>query len=343
MRSTTRSTARIILMLVLALMASACNGGDDTATDGDTQSATDGDTQTATGDDTATDADTTDTAGDAAGDVDGDDPPEGPTIRLRGQDFSEAVTIAEVYGQYLQAQGFDVDIIAPAGFRTEAIAGLRNDELDLIIDYIGGTQTELAPDSETSADPDDIVAVIGPLLEEDGFTLLDYSPAVDGDALVVRGDSEADTISDLADLDAVFGASAQCYERPQCFLGLTDPDVYDIEFASTVTLEFGPLLGDGLAAGEVDAVIWNTTAPQIEEEGFKVLEDDRGLFPAQNIAPIVTTEVLEAYGDALRDALNTLSAAITTEDLLEWNVQTDIEQRESDDVAAEWLEANGLV
>lgn len=29
-------------------------------------------------------------------------------------------------------------------------------------------------------------------------------------------------------------------------------------------------------------------------------------------------------------------------DLLEWNVQTDIEQRESDDVAEEWLEAEGL-
>jgi osmoprotectant transport system substrate-binding protein len=276
----------------------------------------------------------------ACGDDDGVG--DGPTIRLRGQNFSEAVTIAEVYGQYLQAKGYDVEILTPAGFRTEAIDGIRNNELDLIIDYIGGSLTTLAPDAATSSDPDEVVSIIGPAYEEIGATLLDYSPAVDGDAFVVRGDSPASTISDVAELGYVFGASAQCFERPQCYLGYTDPAVYGIEFSRTVTIEFGPLLGEALAAEEVDAVVWNTTAPQIEEQGFKVLEDDQGLHPAQNIAPIVNTEVLDAYGDQLRDDLNALSAAITTADLLAWNTETDIAKRESDDVAAEWLEAEGL-
>ena len=267
---------------------------------------------------------------------------DGPTIRLRGQAFSEAVTIAEVYGQYLQAKGYDVEILTPAGFRTEAIDGLRNDELDVIVDYIGGSLTALAPEAETSSDPDDVVAIIGPAYEEIGARLLDYSPAVDGDAFVVRGDSPASTISDVAELDYVFGASAQCFERPQCYLGYTDPAIYGIAFADTVTIEFGPLLGEALAANEVDAVVWNTTAPQITEQGFKVLEDNQGLHPAQNIAPIISTDVLDAYGDQLRNDLNELSAMITTDDLLAWNTETDIAKRESDDVAAEWLEAKDL-
>ena len=267
---------------------------------------------------------------------------DGPTIRVRGQDFSEAVTIAQVYGQFLEAKGYDVEILTPAGFRTEAIDGIRNSEVDLIIDYIGGSLTALAPDEATSSNPDDIVAIIGPAYTDIGGTLLDYSPAVDGDAFVVRGDSPANTISDVAGLAYVFGASAQCYERPQCFLGYTDPSVYGIEFSDTVTIEFGPLLGEALAAGEVDAVVWNTTAPQIGEFGFNVLEDDQGLHPAQNIAPIISTEVLDAYGDQLRDDLNELSAAITTADLLAWNTETDIALCESDDVASEWLEANGF-
>lgn len=267
---------------------------------------------------------------------------DGPTIRLRGQDFSEAVTIAEVYGQYLQAKGYDVEILTPAGYRTEAIDGLRNDELDLIVDYIGGSLTALAPDAATSSDPDEVVAIIGPAYEEIGATLLDYSPAVDGDAFVVRGDSPASTISDVAELGYVFGASAQCFERPQCYLGYTDPAIYGITFADTVTIEFGPLLGEALAANEVDAVVWNTTAPQIIEQGFKVLEDDQGLHPAQNIAPIISSNVLAEYGDQLSDDLNELSAAISTDDLLAWNTETDIAKRESDDVATEWLEAEGL-
>ena len=74
-----------------------------------------------------------------------------------------------------------------------------------------------------------------------------------------------------------------------------------------------------------------------------VLEDDRGLHPAQNIAPIISTAVLDAWGSGLGDALNELSAIITTDDLVAWNIETDIELRESDDVAREWLEAKGLL
>jgi osmoprotectant transport system substrate-binding protein len=312
---TTRSARFLLPLALLGLVAAAC-GTDDTA------------------DEPATTGDAADTEAAA---------PEGPTINLRGQAFSESVTIAEVYGQYLQAKGYDVEILTEAGFRDEALAGIETGELDLIIDYIGGTQAALAPDEPSSSDPEQVSSTIAPLIDDIGATLLEYSPAVDGDAFVVRGDEDASTISDVADAGLVLGASAQCFERPQCFLGLTDPEIYGIEFADTTTIEFGPLLGEALSAGEVDAVIWNTTAPQIDAEGFKVLTDDEGLFPAQNIAPIVRTEVLDAYGDQLAADLNELSAQITTDDLLAWNTETDIELRESDDVATEWLESEGLV
>jgi osmoprotectant transport system substrate-binding protein len=283
-----------------------------------------------------------DSGGDAAGDDTEAEPQDGPTIRVRGQDFSESITIAEVYGQYLEAKGYDVDILTAAGFRAEAFDGLTNDDLDLVIEYIGSAQAELAPDTEPSNDPDTVVEAITPVYEDIGATVLDYSPAIDGNAFVVRGDQEGETISDIADAGLVFGASAQCFERPQCFIGLTDPAIYGIEFADTTTIDFGPVLGEALAAEEVDAVFWNTTAPQIEAEGFKVLEDDQGLFSADNIAPIISTEVLEAY-DGLEDDLNALSAAITSDDLIAWNVETDIELRESDEVATEWLTEKGLI
>ncbi len=268
--------------------------------------------------------------------------PTGPPINLRGQDFSESVTIAQVYGQYLTAKGYEVKILTPAGFRTEAIDGLKNKDLDLIIDYIGGDQTALAPDAPSSGDPAEVAATITPLFADIGATLLDYSPAVDGDAFVVRGDSTATTISDVKGLDYVFGASSQCFERPQCYIGYTDPKIYGIAFKAKKTIEFGPLLGEALKAKEVDAVVWNTTAPEIAANGFKVLEDDKGLHPAQNIAPIVRTEVLDAYGAQLTTDLNALSAAITTEDLVAWNQATDIDKKESDAVATDWLTEKAL-
>lgn len=287
-----------------------------------------------------------------AADEDGEDgdagegtaaPGDGPQIVIRGQNFSEAITLAEVYGQYLQGLGYDVDILTPAGFRDEAIQGIETGELNMIVDYIGGSQTALAPDAPTSGDTEEVMEVIRPAYAELGATVLDATPAVDGDAFVVRGDFAGDAISDVPDGEVVLGASAQCFERPQCFLGYTDPDVYGIEFADTQTIEFGPILGEALAAEEVDAVVWNDTAPQIDEFGFKVLEDDLGLHPAQNIAPILRDELIDAYGQDLIDAIDALSAMIETEDLVAWNVQTDLEFRESDDVATEWLEENGLL
>ena len=53
--------------------------------------------------------------------------------------------------------------------------------------------------------------------------------------------------------------------------------------------------------------------------------------------------LIEAYGQDLVDVLDALSAAITTEDLIAWNVETDLEFREPADVAREWLEAEGLL
>ena len=268
---------------------------------------------------------------------------DGPTIVTRGQDFSEARTLVKVYALHLESLGYPVEVLTAAGFRTEAIAALEAEEVNLIVDYIGGSQAALAPDATPSADADTIMSTIRPAYAALGATVLDYTPAIDGDALIVRGDSPATTISDLAGLDVVFGASAQCFERPQCFLGLTDPDVYGLEFSDTRTIEFGPLLGEALRAGEVDAVIWNDTAPQIGVEGFRVLVDDRGLFPAQNIAPILRDQLIDAYGDDLVAAIDALSALITTDDLVAWNVETDLEFREPVDVAREWLTARGLL
>ena len=338
-----RKNLRLLIALLAMFSLIAAAGGDD-----DDDSSSETEASTSETDDTEDTADTEDEMADTeamaeTGETEGHSVPDGPTIRVRGQDFPESVTIAQVYGQYLAAKGYDIDILTPAGFRAEAIDGITNGEFDLIIDYIGGALTELAPDEGTSSDPDEIVAIIDPLYTEIGATLLEYSPAVNGDAMVVRGDFDGDTISDLVGADAVLGASAQCFERPQCFIGYTDPEIYGIEFAETTTIEYGPLLGEALAAEEVDAVVWEDTTPLIAENGFKILEDDMDLHPAQNIAPIVVTEVLDAYGDQLATDLNDLSAAISTDDLQAWGIETDINFRESDEVAAEWLAAEGLI
>ena len=104
-----RKTLRLLIALLamFGLLAAACGDDDDDSSSEDTEASTSetADTEemadTEETADTEAMADTAETAGAVAAD--------GPTIRVRGQEFPESVTIAEVYGQYLEARGYDID------------------------------------------------------------------------------------------------------------------------------------------------------------------------------------------------------------------------------------------
>lgn len=272
---------------------------------------------------------------------------DGPTIRIAPQDFAEAKTLTEVYAQYLEAQGFKVDLQAPNGFRDSVYPDLEADDLDLIIDYTGSAAGFLDPDAPKSSDPDESFAALQAALTERDLIAYDYAEAEDANALVVLKSFATEhgltKISDLAKLGTVtLGGAEDCRERTDCLLGYQDPAKYglSIEFKA---LEYGPALTEGLSAGAIQAAQYQTTAPQLASGDFVALEDDKGILSADNIVPVLRIELDDAYGDRLREAIDTITELLTTEDLIAWNVRTDINKDEPDDVAEDWLESKGLL
>ncbi len=77
----------------------------------------------------------------------------------------------------------------------------------------------------------------------------------------------------------------------------------------------------------------------IEALGLQVLTDDKALQAADNVVPAVNTA---AVSDALTAALNSLSAVLTTDDLVAMNKQVDIDRMDPDEVAAAFLADKGL-
>ncbi|WP_235909581.1 glycine betaine ABC transporter substrate-binding protein [Goekera deserti] len=71
------------------------------------------------------------------------------------------------------------------------------------------------------------------------------------------------------------------------------------------------------------------------------LEDDKGLQPAENVIPTANAAYASANPTAL-DALDTVSAVLTTEDLIGLNSAVDNERRSVADVAAEYVTENDL-
>jgi osmoprotectant transport system substrate-binding protein len=72
-----------------------------------------------------------------------------------------------------------------------------------------------------------------------------------------------------------------------------------------------------------------------------VLEDDKALQNADNVIPAVNAR-FAATQPALLPALNAVSAALTTEDLVNMNAAVDLQRLSAEDVAAAWVEDSGV-
>jgi osmoprotectant transport system substrate-binding protein len=91
--------------------------------------------------------------------------------------------------------------------------------------------------------------------------------------------------------------------------------------------------GGGSASGEACA--------PVAGDQLVVLEDDQALQNADNVIPAVHAATAAAQ-PALLPALNAVSAALTTEELIDLNAAVDIERQSAEDAAAAWVEENGV-
>lgn len=165
----------------------------------------------------------------------------------------------------------------------------------------------------------------------------DDTDAGDGGTETDSGDGEA------AASDVVLGGPPDCPTNPGCIPGLLDLYGVDLE-ANFVSLDGGgPLTAEALRGGEIDLAVFFSTNPTVAEEGWVVLDDPEGLVKADNIVPVLSEELETAYGDAFTALVNEVSSTLDTEQLTELNRLVDVDLEDPDDVAATWLEDNGLL
>ena len=156
-------------------------------------------------------------------------------------------------------------------------------------------------------------------------------------------ENNVSTLSDLGELGEpiALAAASDCSERPDCGKGLTS--VYGIELSKIEPLGFGtPETKNALEDGQVQLGQVGTSDGSLEGLGIVVLEDDKDWQNAENLVPVVNTKWLDENPEA-EDALNELSAALTTDDLKALNAKVDGERQEASTVAEEFLKEKGLV
>ncbi len=296
------------------------------------------------------------------------------TIVVGSKDFTEQFIVAHMYMQVLEDAGYPVEDSLNLGGTQVAHQALESGDISLYPEYTGTGLTEVlgiaVEDVQTSESGEDVseddasaeaTPGAGGDMSETVFnrvqeeyqsqfelTWLERSPANNTQALAVKREfseeNDITTISDLATVadQYIISAPADFPEREDGLLGLQR--VYGAGFEDIEVLPVAPgLKYQALLDDQAEVVLAFGTDGQIAGHDLVILEDDQGLWPPYNLAPVVRMDVLEANAD-ISDLLNSVTTQLTDDVLseLNWRVDGD-ENAEPADVASHWLSENGLL
>lgn len=266
----------------------------------------------------------------------------GSGVVIGSADFSESQLLATIYSLALQDAGVEVEEKFNIGSREVYIAAVQDGSIDLVPDYAGALLKYLDAES-TASSTEDVIAELGEVLPDD-LAMLEASAAQDKDVLAVTRETAdkygLETISDLEPVagEISLGGPPEWKTRVNGLLGLED--VYGLTFKEFVSLDAGgPLTLAALTSGQVQAADVFSTDPAIAENDLVSLEDDKFLFAAENVLPIVHSDKVS---DTITEALNEVSAALTTEDLIAMNGRAATGES-LEDIANDWLTEAGLL
>ncbi|GAA1057500.1 glycine/betaine ABC transporter permease [Agromyces luteolus] len=265
----------------------------------------------------------------------------GETIVVGSQDYYSNEIIAELYAQALEENGYTVDRQFRIGQREVYIPEIESGSIDVFPEYTGNLLQYYVPDT-TATTSDDVYAELSTALP-DGLRVLEQSPATDQDSYnVTQAFSDeygVTSLADLADVDAsiTLGGNSELETRPYGPEGLQS--VYGVEVAFTpIEDSGGPLTLKALVDDQVQMVNIFSADPNIAANDLVTLEDPEGLFLASNVVPVVSEKV----DDDIAGIIDTVSAALTAEELVALNALSVNEQQSAEQIASDWLAEQSL-
>ncbi len=257
--------------------------------------------------------------------------------------FPEDELLAQIYVDALQGKGVKVTPKFNIGAREVYYPEIEKGAVTIIPEYNGALLTTSVDPTSTAASTADVNAELKAKLPS-SLEILDSSSAQDKDSITVtQATATKDHLTSISDLspyakDFVIGGPPEFPTRADGIPGLKK--VYGLTFKSFSPLdESGPITISALQSGKVQAADLFTTTPQIITDHFLSLADPKNLFAAQNVTPLVYTK---GVNSTIVSTLNSVSAALTTEALVQMNKALTIDHASYTQVASGFLAQEGL-
>jgi osmoprotectant transport system substrate-binding protein len=264
------------------------------------------------------------------------------TIVVGSANFPESALIAHIYAGALTAKGVKVSTKLNIGSRETYIPGLQDGSIDLIPEY-SGVLLQYFDKNATQVSSDEVFAALKTKVPAN-LTVLDQSTAEDKDSVTVTKETaDKYNLKSIEDLQPVagqltLGGPPEWKTRQTGAPGLKAK--YNVVFKDFKSLDAGgPLTINALKNGSIQAGDVFTTDPNIVANGWVALEDPKNLFAAQNVLPLINKA---KASQQVSDALNAVSAKLTTEVLLDLDKQVITDKKDPAEVAKSFLSSNGL-
>lgn len=281
-----------------------------------------------------------------AGNLPGSAPQTG-AVRIGSKDFTEELLLGEIYAQILEANGIPVERKLNLAGTQVAHTALISDQIDMYPEYTGTAYGFILGITANEKDP----AKVYQQVAEDYKTKwnliwLDPAPMNDTNAIACTADAaqkyHLKTLSDLAKEapNIRFAAIPDFPERPDGLAGLKQ--LYGGFDFKDMTIYDPGLKYKAITDGKADCVIAFSTDGQISAYHLVLMEDDKGLWPPYQVAPVVRAATLEKY-PAIKDALNKLAPMITNDVISSLNWKVDGDKQDYTKVASDFLKSKGLI
>ncbi len=273
--------------------------------------------------------------------------PTGPKVKIGSKDFTEELLLGEMYALILEENGIPVERRLNLAGTQVAQEALTKGEIDMYPEYTGTGYLFILGIKDKVESPKQVFErTAADYKSKWNLVWLDPAPMNNTNAIAVTQAAAAKynlkTLSDLAAAapNIRFAAIPDFEQRPDGLAGLKQ--LYGgFEFQSLTVFDPG-LKYKAVQDGQADAVIAFSTDGQISAYNLVLMEDDKGLWPPYQVAPVVRNQTLEQY-PKIKDALNKLAPFLTNEALSSMNWKVDGDKQEYTAVAKAFLQEKGLI
>jgi len=264
------------------------------------------------------------------------------TITIGTKNFTEQFILGEITAQLIEAKT-SLKVVRKFNLGTTEICmkALQRGDIDIYPEYTGTAyMTVLHLNYRPELSSNEIYQMVkNNYLEKYHIKWLGLLGLNNSQSLAVNNEFaikyRVKTLSDLALLSPklTIGAPPEFLDRLDGYVNLKTQ--YGMRFQKIVAME--PVLAyAALAQHKLDVIMAFTTDPRIEKFHFKLLNDDKKIFPTYRAALLINQSSLNKYPD-LEKVLHLLENQIDTDTMQSLNKKVDIEKMPINIVAHEFL------